>query len=138
MQRYDILGKLARGGTVTAKVIPSDTGVYVKYNDYLAERNRQNATSRSKSLILEEVACERSRQDEMWGEQNHNPEYWLSVLGEEFGEVCKAICENPGKVINPQYRMELIHTAAVAVSMIECYDRLMFRMKEENDYAKKV
>ena len=72
--------------------------------------------------ILQEVMDERARQDAKWGEQNHHPAWWLSILGEEFGEVCKAVCENndTGK---GSYREELIQVAAVAVSMIECFDR---------------
>jgi NTP pyrophosphatase (non-canonical NTP hydrolase) len=67
-------------------------------------------------LVLDMLADERGRQDAKWGEQNHDPAYWLAILGEEFGEVCKAVCE--GK--QDEYREELVHVAAVAVSMIEC------------------
>jgi NTP pyrophosphatase (non-canonical NTP hydrolase) len=73
--------------------------------------------------ILAEVMRERAIQDAKWGEQNHHPAWWLSILGEEFGEVCKAVCENndTGK---GSYRDELVQVAAVAVAMIECYDRI--------------
>ena len=62
------------------------------------------------------VIMERIRQDEKWGEQNHDAPFWLSILGEEFGEVCRAVCE--GKT--DEYVTELVHVAAVAVQMIEC------------------
>ena len=75
--------------------------------------------------IIEEIVRERGRQDMKWGEQNHHPTYWLSVLGEEFGEVCRAVCDKDAK----NYREELIHVAAVAVSMAECYDRDPWRNK---------
>lgn len=71
-----------------------------------------------------EVKTERSRQEKRWGEQNHSQEYWLSILGEEFGEVCKAVCEkNYDTKVKDNYRDELIHVAAVAIQMIECFDR---------------
>lgn len=78
--------------------------------------------------VLSEVQEERRRQDKKWGEQNHTPPEWLSILGEEFGEVCKAVCEahfsgyeSTGNWEN--YRTELIQLAAVAVAMVECLDR---------------
>lgn len=69
--------------------------------------------------IIEEIVNERGRQDMKWGIQNHKPADWISILGEEFGEVCRAIFEKDAK----NYREELIHVAAVAMSMAECYDR---------------
>ena len=79
------------------------------------------------SSVLQEVKNERDRQDAKWGVQNHHPVEWLSILGEEFGEVCKASCEAHFKYENGEtwknYREELIQTAAVAVAMVECLDR---------------
>jgi NTP pyrophosphatase (non-canonical NTP hydrolase) len=67
--------------------------------------------------VLEEVARERSRQDERWGEQNHEPLRWLAILVEEVGEVGKAILDRQG------LRDELVQVAAVAVAAIESLDR---------------
>ena len=53
------------------------------------------------------------------GIQNHKRYVWSSILGEEVGEVNKAI--NDGDLDN--YREELVQVAAVAVAMIESYDR---------------
>ncbi len=69
--------------------------------------------------ILKQVAGERARQDAKWGEQNHQPEKWMCILTEEVGEAAKAILE--GDTAN--YREELVQIAAVAVSMIQCFDR---------------
>ena len=71
------------------------------------------------STILDEVFAERRNQDNRWGEQNHDPLYWLAILTEEFGEVGKALAEGE----RYQYRAELIHVAAVAVAAVESYDR---------------
>lgn len=69
--------------------------------------------------VLNEVAVERARQDVKWGEQNHAPQKWLVILGEEFGESCRGSCERD----LAQYRKELIQVAAVAVAAVESLDR---------------
>ena len=75
--------------------------------------------------ILKEVLCERIVQDKRWGTQDHDMADYYTILGEEFGEVGKAICEYKlqRKVPIEQIRLELIQTAAVAIAMIESLDR---------------
>lgn len=78
--------------------------------------------------VLIDVRAERDRQDRKWGEQNHNLMVWLAVLGEEYGESCKAALDSrvgskTGKATLADVRMELVQTAAVAVAAIECLDR---------------
>lgn len=92
--------------------------------------------------VVAEVAKERARQDQKWGEQNHadgtggqmrefaamaarewcdqrhktNDETWLDILNEE---ICEAFAEtDPEKL-----RQELLQVAAVAVAWIEALDR---------------
>ena len=43
--------------------------------------------------ILGDVNKEIKRQDGIWGEQNHSLTDWITILGEEFGEVCKEVSE---------------------------------------------
>ena len=69
--------------------------------------------------IFYEIITERNTQDDKWGEQNHWPDRWMTILGEEYGEACEAILERETE----QYRRELIQVAAVAVAAIECLDR---------------
>lgn len=69
--------------------------------------------------VLDEVNQERLRQETKWGEQNHLPSFWITILGEEYGEACHAILEKD----SVNYREELIQIAAVAVAMIESFDR---------------
>lgn len=82
---------------------------------------------RAIAMVLEE----RQRQDAQWGEQNHAPQFWVGIMGEEFGEYCQAVNETvfdngpierakggPDNMIR-----ELVHVAAVAVSAIECLMR---------------
>lgn len=81
--------------------------------------------------VINDVIRERKRQDDKWGEQNHDPIVWQGILGEEFGELCQAINEThfdngpeerkKGGYVN--MRTEAIQVAAVAVSFIEYLDR---------------
>ena len=52
-----------------------------------------------KKKILQLILEERQKQDEKWGEQNHNIYKWLAILGEEVGEVNKAALEKNYKDI---------------------------------------
>lgn len=80
---------------------------------------------------LEAVAKERERQDARWGVQDHAHEVWLAILGEEYGELARAILETRfdngpeakarGGIEN--IRKEAVQIAAVAVAMVECLDR---------------
>lgn len=45
------------------------------------------------NMILNMISAERDHQDEKWGPQNHDRVWWMVVLGEEFGETCKAAFE---------------------------------------------
>ena len=81
--------------------------------------------------ILWELSRERRRQDEKWSVRDQHPMEWLSILGEEYGEACRAAneghWENKGYA---NYRKELIETAAVAIAAIECLDRGKWNKKE--------
>lgn len=68
-------------------------------------------TQRALKLVEEE----RLRQHGLWGEQNHSMGDWLSILGEEVGECCKAHNEND----MDQLSIELTHVAAVSVQINE-------------------
>ncbi|MTI56131.1 hypothetical protein [Geosporobacter ferrireducens] len=80
---------------------------------------------------IESVIAERKRQDDKWGEQNHEPTVWMGILGEEFGELCQAVNETyfdngPEERKKGGYhnmRAEAVQVAAVAVSIVECLDR---------------
>ncbi len=73
---------------------------------------------------LEYVLNERKRQDEKWGIQNHSMEWWLAILGEEYGELAKAILDVRFENGDPAHvRTECVQVCAVALSIIECIDR---------------
>jgi len=72
-----------------------------------------------KKDVINLILSERNKQDVKWGEQNHNIYKWLAILGEEVGEVNKAVLENKyDEVID-----ELIQIGAVTVAMIESLER---------------
>lgn len=91
---------------------------------------------------IDAVLAERVRQDEKWGEQNQEPEIWLTILLEEIGEFSERVLERrfgghsmhserpcgqcgdlDGCHVPANLRMELIQVAAVALAMLECCDR---------------
>lgn len=78
--------------------------------------------------VLSEILEERERQDAKWGQQNHDPAWWMTILGEEFGEACEAALQAAFSEDGPDrpwsdYREELVQISAVAVAAIECLDR---------------
>lgn len=78
----------------------------------------------AQAAVIREVIAERARQDELWGIQDHDPYLWLAILTEEVGEVARALLdatEEHRDVVG--YREELIQVAAVAVAMVEAWDR---------------
>jgi hypothetical protein len=76
---------------------------------------------------LEEIRKERAEQDEKWGEQNHHPLLWFSIIGEEYGEMCHAFNEftfDQDKDHLDDMQREAVHIAACCVAMLECLDRM--------------
>ncbi len=78
----------------------------------------------------ESILAEREKQDDKWGEQNHNPYIYLAILVEEIGELAQSILHTQfgGDMGNDKgglyhLRKEAIHTAAVAMAIVECLDR---------------
>lgn len=82
------------------------------------------------NYYLDRIKTERERQDEKWGEQNHHPLLWFSIIGEEFGEMLHAFNEysfdNDTNHFD-QMENEAIHVAACCVAMLECIDRMATR-----------
>lgn len=73
---------------------------------------------------LEMVLRERRRQDAKWGEQNNDPFVYLAVLTEETGELAQAALHTRFGGPKAEGLMEeAIHTAAVALAIVECLMR---------------
>ncbi len=82
--------------------------------------------------ILLSIVAERHRQDIKWGEQNRPGLKWLAILVEEIGEASQALVESvialhESPTASPnwddQLEKELIQSAAVIVSWLECRAR---------------
>jgi NTP pyrophosphatase (non-canonical NTP hydrolase) len=74
--------------------------------------------------VLFSVKNERTRQNALWGKQRHSLGKWLSILGEEFGEVAEAMQPLMGLTTTKEtdandLEKELIQLAAVAVEIAE-------------------
>lgn len=79
------------------------------------------------SAAIEMVISERISQIERWGEDPYNhPFEWMSILGEEFGELCEAV--NETCFMNGKHHerggdeniiREATQIAAVAIAIIE-------------------
>ena len=95
------------------------------------------ATGHTKQA-LEMIVEERRRQVEQWGEHVSNHPYeWMSILGEEFGELCRAVNEtcfqNPKEPElggNDNIISEAVQVATVAIAIIEA---CLVQRKEEVD-----
>ena len=72
-----------------------------------------------KTEIIQLILNEREKQDDKWGEQNHDMYKWLAILGEEVGEANKAVLDNK----DDELIDELIQVSAVVVAMIESFYR---------------
>ena len=73
---------------------------------------------------MTDVLAERQRQDAKWGQQNHDPFTYITILGEEFGELCQAALHRRfGGAASSGLRDEAVQTAAVALAIVECLDR---------------
>jgi hypothetical protein len=100
-------------------------------NKYLIEPDKGTVKDLILSKVIHDIRDERQEQDEKWGEQNHSDLKWLSILGEEFGEVCKEVTEdNPAKErikssldCQKDLKKELIQTCAVCVAWLEAIER---------------
>ncbi len=74
--------------------------------------------------IFYEITTERMRQDNKWGEQNHDPFLYLTVAGEEHGEACEAALElRFGDGTQEHLEQELIEEAACCIAAVECLRR---------------
>ncbi len=90
--------------------------------EYNKERDRADALVSDQSL--RSVLQERQRQEMKWGEQNHDPFTYLAVLTEEVGELAQAALHTRfGGSKAAGLREEAVHTAAVALAIVQCLDR---------------
>jgi len=78
---------------------------------------------------LKDVLAEMQRQDDKWGaDRNLDPFIWGAILVEEVGEFHQAVLHDRfgGKAAGTS-REEAVQIAAVALQIIEFYDRVQTR-----------
>lgn len=95
------------------------------------------ARTAEETQVYAEVWSERQRQNAKWGNDSivhRTAEAGFCVLGEEVGEVAKAINERDRN----QVRAELIQVAAVAVAMVEALDAGADLVAPKNESTKGV
>ncbi|MDC9588569.1 MazG-like family protein [Xenorhabdus sp. XENO-10] len=75
---------------------------------------------------MTDVISEMNRQDGKWGaNRNLSPFVWQTILSEEVGEFAQAILHDEyGGSHAGTARAEMVQVAAVALQIIEMYDRL--------------
>lgn len=87
-----------------------------------------NTSIKAMDLILRE----RARQDAKWGEQNLDPFTYLAVLTEECGELAQAALHTRfGGEKADGLMTEAVHTAAVALAIVECLLRNKWRWPDK-------
>lgn len=80
---------------------------------------------------LRSVLAERVHQDRKWGEQNHDPFAYLTILTEEVGEMAQAALHARfGGPAAEKLREEAVQAAAVALAIVECLDRGKWKWPE--------
>lgn len=81
------------------------------------------------------VIAEMNRQDEKWGsDRDQHPFVWQTILSEEVGEFSQAILHDEfGGHKSGTAREEMVQIAAVALQIIEYYDRHCSPVTESED-----
>lgn len=75
--------------------------------------------------VRADVDLERAEQDEMWGDQTHDPAYWLAILGKQVGQLGTEVLNykwaaDGTKAARPHAMYsEAKQVAAVAIAMME-------------------
>jgi NTP pyrophosphatase (non-canonical NTP hydrolase) len=115
------VNKAGLNGT-TARVYRVLEGECPTIGEALEARPEPSGTEEEMALIA--VLAERSRQNKKWGEQNHDPFTYLTILVEEVGEYAEAALHARfgGPKAEGLYA-EATHVAAVGLAIVECLER---------------
>jgi hypothetical protein len=99
------------------------TKLFIECREAQAELTALRA-DKERSRAYSDVAAERARQDEKWGEQNHELTLWAAILAEELGEFSQAALHAKfGGDKSAGAREEAVQCAAVSVAIVEMIDR---------------
>lgn len=70
--------------------------------------------------FYEKLKTEIQRQDDKYGDCDYHPLSWLPILGEEIGEISRAVNESSHNIHQmdmENYELEIIQSAAVLAQM---------------------
>jgi hypothetical protein len=87
------------------------------------------AANGKQAIALLDIIEERNRQDDTFGEQNHHPAYWFSILGKQMGQLGEKVVDREWAARDRKshaldvMRWEAVQVAAVALAMVEAIDR---------------
>ena len=73
----------------------------------------------SRASVLEAILAERERQDQLWGEQNHDDPWWNKLTVEKNGHIAEEIFGNN----DTKLFIELIQTCATYFAWAESVRR---------------
>lgn len=99
-------------------VLPPNLGT-ARHGLKRALRDSPGSSADSRDRAFSAIRSERDRQDQKWGQQDHDDRLWLGILVEEVGEVAKAIIDEQAADLDK----ELVQAAAVIVAWLECIQR---------------
>lgn len=75
--------------------------------------------------LFDMVMAEHHRQIDKWGIQEHNVSWWLTFLGEEYGETCDAAAEHHFRGGSAKNVVkEAIQTATLALKIAEAFQKI--------------
>jgi hypothetical protein len=125
-------GKCFGNGYIFGEVCGNCTGGYVGVKMRHSGAGVIAGMGAGMKAALKSIIEERHRQDQKWGQQNHDPIVWSAILGEEVGELCQAILETHfdngpearAKGGHANMRAEAVQVGAVVEAFIEYLDRV--------------
>ena len=105
----------------------NDAAANMREDSTDTRKTKQEHPSSRREKAVGMVLAERDRQDAKWGAGSRNhPFEWMSILGEEYGELCQAVNEScfingdhPERGGTENVIKEAAQAAAVAVAFIE-------------------
>ena len=73
----------------------------------------------SRAKVLEAILAERERQDQLWGEQNHDDSWWNILTVEKNGHIAEEVFGNS----DTKLFIELVQTCATYFAWAEAVQR---------------
>lgn len=86
-------------------------------------------------VVMHAISLEMERQNDLWGQQNHEDLTWLAIMGEEFGETAEqCIPRGVGGCVDEDHlERELTQTVAVGMQWLMARNRRRMRVAGEGN-----